>query len=121
MTLSWEELESAIQQNDANTINRRSPGVQLRYSMRHNLSRIDLEQVVFRNSDFAVTRNRYPYDVDTQHYLLWCRRRITLADARCKVSALTIKPFLIYENPPSHRSVGHTQHFHVFTRDSALV
>lgn len=114
MPLSWKDLEYAVLTGDTQRIDRRSPSVLAAYQRAPSLSRTEVEEEILQGEDFVLLKNKYPYDVQAYHYVLWCRYPITKAAAYLRVCQLIRGKFLIFENPPSHRSVPHTQHYHVF-------
>lgn len=116
MPLTWSQLRHALSQGDYDTVATRTPATLRRYKSTAPFTRQLLLDTLFSKEDYMLTRNLYPYDVTAYHYILWCRHPTSAARAMNLLQTCITGEFLCYQNPTYHRSVTHTQHFHVFTR-----
>jgi hypothetical protein len=66
----------------------------------------------------AVTWNRFPYDVDAFHLIVWFDNRKTAMKTMREV--FKGLEYLYYQSPPQLRSVPGKKHYHVFVRKNFL-
>lgn len=113
MTIEWDQLVSAILDEDYKLFARRKPYVQKEYERSGIITRKDLERV---GEEMFLTINSFPYDVDAYHYIVWCLKPKKYEEVFAYVQKIVKGPFIIYKNTSYNSSIKHTQHYHVFTK-----
>jgi hypothetical protein len=73
---------------------------------------------ILKGQKTAVTWNRFPYDVDAFHLIVWFDNRITAMKTIRKV--FKGLEYLYYQSPPELRSVPGKKHYHVFVRKNFI-
>ena len=69
---------------------------------------VALIRQLLRSCDIIVMRNRFPYDIEAEHYVVWG------SDIETVFRRASCYSGLVWENPLSHRSVPEIPHVHVF-------
>lgn len=140
-TVSWESLNSMLADNDLSLMGREEKYVELYkkekvlnkeiFNSPEDMIKIRcLDYLPIRRNDklyafyyrnlskkMKLTDNKYPYNVDAHHKILWSEKELKHNDI-VKILSLILKDkkYIYFRNPPHLRSIPNLFHIHIFIK-----
>ena len=140
-TVSWKDLNIMLSKNDLSLLGRTKKHIEM-YNKEKKINKVifnspedmikirclDYLPIQQNNKLYAqfypnlskkinITDNKYPYNVEAYHKILWCEQELSNEQIRKLLSViLRDKEYTYFRNPPHLRSIPNLFHIHIFIK-----